>query len=98
MPRKKQHKLKPRRSYDDDFKAEAVQMLLDGRSASRSLVVSGSQTIIWCTAGRGSTLPMLVRLVKCWPLVQELEAELRRVEREREVLKRLWTFSADKIG
>lgn len=33
MPRKRSSTRKTRRSYDDDFKAEAVQMLLDGHSA-----------------------------------------------------------------
>ena len=32
MPRKNQPKPTARRTHDDDFKAEAVQMLLDGLS------------------------------------------------------------------
>lgn len=80
---------KARRVYDDDFKREAVQMLLDGHSA-RSV------------ADRlGVTCPTTVRRWKRDQLRQagpvadvldsrviELESELRRVERERDILKK----------
>ena len=82
-------KKKSRRIYDDAFKAEAVQMLLDGHSAS-----SVAQRL-------GVTCPTTVRrwkreqLEQAGPVaevmdsrVKELEAELRRVERERDVLKK----------
>ena len=78
-----------RRIYDDDFKREAVQMLLDGHSAK-----SIAERL-------GVTCPTTVRrwkreqLEQAGPVasamdsrVKELEAELRRVERERDVLKK----------
>jgi len=78
-----------RRIYDDAFKAEAVQMLLDGHSAS-----SVAKRL-------GVTCPTTVRrwkrkqLEQAGPVatvmdsrVKELETELRRVERERDVLKK----------
>ena len=89
MPRKKQSKRKSRRTYDDEFKAEAVQMLLDGHSAQSivdRLGISGTNLLYrWkqkqlVDAGAvGEVLDLRV---------QELERELRRVERERDVLKK----------
>lgn len=89
MSRKKQPKPRTRRSYDDDFKAEAVQMLLDGHSAQSivdRLGISGTNLLYrW----------KLQQLEDAGPVgevldsrVQELESELRRVERERDVLKK----------
>ena len=82
-------KQSPRRIYDDNFKAEAVQMLLDGHSAN-----SVAKRL-------GISCPTLVRrwkreqLKKAGPVadamdsrVKELETQLRRVERERDVLKK----------
>ena len=89
MPRKKQPKQKSRRSYDDDFKAEAVQMLLDGHSA-QSIVerhgISGTNLLYrWKKQQLEEAGPVGEVLDS---RVQELEAELRRVERERDVLKK----------
>lgn len=82
-------KAKTRRVYDDDFKEEAVQMLLDGHSAK-----SVAERL-------GVSCPTIIRrwkkqqLAKAGPVadamddrVKELENELRRVERERDVLKK----------
>lgn len=89
MPRKQSPNRKSRRSYDADFKAEAVQMLLDGHSAQsivERLGISGTNLLYrWkqqhldAAGPVGETLDSRVR---------ELEAELRRVERERDVLKK----------
>jgi len=83
-------KRKSRRVYDEDFRSEAVQMLLDGHSAN-----SVAQRL-------GVSCPTTVRrwkrqeLEKAGPVgdamdsrVKELETELRRVERERDVLKKV---------
>jgi transposase len=80
---------KARRVYDEDFKREAVQMLLDGHSAK-----SVAERL-------GITCPTIVRrwksqqLAEAGPVadamdarVKDLENELRRVERERDVLKK----------
>ena len=89
MPRKKQPKRKPRRSYDDDFKAEAVQMLLDGHSAQSvadRLGISGTNVLYrWKKQHLEAAGPVGEVLDS---RVQELEAELRRVERERDLLKK----------
>lgn len=82
-------KAKARRVYDEDFKREAVQMLLDGHSAK-----SVAERL-------GITCPTIVRrwkqqqLIAAGPVadamddrVKELENQLRRVERERDVLKK----------
>ena len=78
-----------RRIYDENFKREAVQMLLDGYSAK-----SVAERL-------GVACPTTVRrwkreqLKQAGPVadamdsrVKEIESELRRVERERDVLKK----------
>ncbi|MCA9195252.1 MAG: transposase [Planctomycetales bacterium] len=83
-------KQKPRRVYDDNFKAEAVQMLMDGHSATSVALRLGVScpTVVrrWKReqlAQAGSVADVMDSRVK------ELEAELRRVERERDVLKKV---------
>ncbi|TWT98576.1 transposase [Stieleria varia] len=82
-------KAKTRRVYDEDFKRDAVQMLLDGHSAKSVAERLGIScpTIIrrWKTqqlAEAGPVADVMDARVK------ELENELRRVERERDVLKK----------
>lgn len=89
MPRKNQPKPTARRTYDDNFKAEAVQMLLDGHSAQsivERLGISGTNLLYrWKKQHLEKAGPVGAALDS---RVQELEAELRRVERERDVLKK----------
>ncbi len=89
MSRKKQPKPRTRRSYDDDFKAEAVQMLFDGHSAQSivdRLGISGTNLLYrWKRQQLENAGPVGELLDS---RVQELESELRRVERERDVLKK----------
>ena len=89
MPRKSQPKRITRRSYDDDFKAEAVRMHLDGHSAQSicdRLGISGTNLLYrWKKQHLEAAGPVGETLDS---RVQELEAELRRVERERDVLKK----------
>lgn len=89
MSRKKQPKSRSRRSYDDEFKAEAVQMLLDGHSAQSivdRLGISGTNLLYrWKRQQLQAAGPVGEVLDS---RVQELESELRRVERERDVLKK----------
>jgi len=78
-----------RRVYTRAFKEEAVEMLLDGHSASsvcERLGLSGTnmlyrwkKEILGNESGVASGLEARVRA---------LEAELRRVERERDILKK----------
>jgi transposase len=78
-----------RRRYTEEFKAEAVAMLLDGHSAasvSERLGLSGPNVLYaWKRrlVARGGRTAMGLEA-----RVRELEAELRRVERERDILKK----------
>ena len=94
MPRGKSAKLdveqpRARRRFTEEFKAEAVQMLLDGHTASsvcERLGLSGPNVLYrWkrlLVRRSGSTAVGLESRVR------ELEAELKRVERERDILKK----------
>jgi transposase-like protein len=78
-----------RRIYTQEFKENAVRMLLDGHSASsicQRLGISGTNLLYrwkknFLEGGNGVASDLEQR-------VRELEAELRRVERERDVLKK----------
>jgi len=79
----------PRRRFTKEFKEEAVQMLLDGHTASsvaKRLGLSGpgmlyrwKRQLIGQAGKTGTSLESRVR---------ELEQELKRVERERDILKK----------
>jgi len=78
-----------RRRYTKEFKEEVVQMLLDGHSASsiaeRLGLSSANLVYRWkhdLVGQGGKTASSLDHRVR------ELEAELRRVERERDILKK----------
>ena len=88
---------KRRRRFTNEFKEEAVQMLLDGHAASSvaerlglsgpSLLYSWKRQLIGQAGKTAVTLESRVR---------ELEKELQRVERERDVLKKaLCIFGRD---
>jgi len=80
-------KSRQRRKFTEEFKQDAVQMLRDGHSASSicqrlgltspNLLYRWKRTLTPQGAGAASGLE-----------VRELEAELRRVERERDILKK----------
>lgn len=78
-----------RRQYTEDFKREAVQMLLDGHSAQSiadRLGISSTNLLYrWKQQQLDHAGPIGGALES---RVKELEAELRRVERERDVLKK----------
>lgn len=78
-----------RRRFTEEFKAEAVQMVLDGHSVvsvCRRLGLS-SPTLLYrwkrqlIREGGAAAVGLEAR-------VRELEAELKRVERERDILKK----------
>lgn len=87
--RKKAGKGAKRRNYQEEFKQEAVQMLVDGYSAAsvvKRLGLSGANLLYrWKKQilGRGGAAAQSLEA-----RVRELEAELRRVERERDILKK----------
>lgn len=78
-----------RREYTDEFKEEAVQMLLDGHTAPsvvKRLGISNANVLYrWKKEQLARSGPVASSLEA---RVKELESELRRVEREREVLKK----------
>jgi transposase len=79
----------PRRQYTREFKQEAVQMVLDGHSVSsvcqRLGLTSPNLLYNWkrklVEQGGTAAVGLEAR-------VRELEAELRRVEQERDILKK----------
>ena len=87
MPKRK--KATSRRQYSDEMKAEAVQMLLDGHSAvsvASRLGLSGTNVLYrWKAKLLAASGPAATALEA---RVQELEKELRRVEQERDILKK----------
>ncbi len=78
-----------RRQYTQEFKEEAVQMLLDGHSATsvaERLGLSGSNILYrWKQQMLTQSGPVAGSLEQ---RVRELEAELRRTQRERDILKK----------
>lgn len=90
MPRKSEPK-KPnhKRMFSDDFKREAVQMLMDGHAAKSIAERLGLSNTNLLYRWKGEQLkrsgPVATALET---RVRELETELRRVERERDILKK----------
>ena len=78
-----------RKHYSEEFKREAVQMLLDGHSATsiiERLGIPGTTMLYrWRREERERSGPMAASLET---RVHELEEELRRVKMERDVLKK----------
>jgi transposase len=94
MPRKKsttkpQSTKSGRRVFTQEFKEEAVQMLLDGHTASsvaKRLGLSHANVLYrWKREQLTQSGPVASSLEA---RVRELELDLRRVERERDVLKK----------
>jgi len=82
-------KVTRRRQYGEDLKAEAVQMLFDGHSAGsvvKNLGISGTSLLYrWKNDLLEKSGPAATALES---RVQQLEDELRRTERERDILKK----------
>jgi len=88
---------KIRRQYPDELKAEAVQMLLDGHSAesvASRLGLSGTNLLYrWKTKLVAASGPAATALEA---RVADLERELRRVEQERDILKKALAIFSQK--
>jgi len=80
---------KTRRQFTEEFKREAIQMLLDGHSAAsvvERLGLSGTNVLYrWKREQLRDMGPVASSLEA---RVKNLESELRRVERERDILKK----------
>ena len=78
-----------RRQFSEEFKQEAVQMLLDGHTASsiiERLGISGTNILYrWKKEQIASSGPIANAMDS---KLRGLENELRRVERERDILKK----------
>lgn len=90
MSRKQSKSVKiSRRVFSDEFKREAVQMLLDGHTASsvsERLGLSGCNMLYrWKQEQLERSGPVATSLEA---RVRELEVELQRVQRERDILKK----------
>ena len=80
---------RPRRSFTDEFKKEAVALLLDGHSANsvaeRLGLANTNLLYRWKQAQLEESGPIASSLEA---RVHELELELQRVIRERDILKK----------
>ena len=80
---------KSRRQFTEEFKREAVQMLMDGHSAPsivERLGLTGTNLLYrWKREQLKESGPVASALDA---RVAQLESELRRVERERDILKK----------
>ena len=78
-----------RRRFDEEFRREAVQMMLDGLSASsvaQRLGLSSANLLYrWKQLQLERSGPVATSLEA---RVRELEVELQRVQRERDILKK----------
>ena len=87
-----------RRTYDDELKSEAVQMLLDGHSAQSivdNLGISGTNLLYrWKDRLVKQAGPAAETLES---RVNQLEEDLRRVERERDILKKALAIFSQRI-
>ena len=86
-----------RRQYSDELKEEAVQMLLDGHSAQSvvsNLGLSGTSLLYrWKAVVVAASGPAATALET---RVHELESRLRRVEQERDLLKKALAIFSQK--
>jgi transposase-like protein len=79
----------PRREFTEEFRREAVQMMLDGHSAAsvaERLGLSGTNLLYrWKREHLERSGPVATSLEA---RVRELEVQLQRAERERDILKK----------
>ncbi len=96
MSRKKS--VKKRREYGVELREEAVQMLLDGHSAESvvsNLGLGGASLVYrWKAKALETAGPAATKLET---RVCQLEEELRRVERERDILKKALAIFSQRI-
>ena len=87
-----------RRQYSKEFKEEAVQMLLDGHSAAsvaENLGLSSTSPLYrWKSQLIDDAGPAASALDS---RVQQLEEKLRRVERERDILKKALSIFSQRM-
>jgi transposase len=91
-------KRRGRRVYSDELKGEAVQMLLDGHRAASVASNLGLSSVSLLYRWRARLLrqsgPAAATLEN---RVRQLEEDLRRVERERDVLKKALAIFSQRL-
>jgi len=88
MVKTQRKKARSRRSFFEEFEREPVQMLLDGHSAPSVAERLGPNVLYrWKRETISKAGPAARTLGE---RVYQLEEELRRVERERDILKKRW--------
>jgi transposase len=89
MARKTVKSASKRRRFTDEFRRDAVQMMLDGHTAAsvaeRLGISSASLLYNWKNRFLAESGPVAASLEE---RVRQLETELLRVERERDILKK----------
>jgi len=89
MARTQPKKIRSRRFFSEEFKQEAVQMLLDGHAAPSVAERLGLQGPNVLYRWKRETLRRAGPAARTLgDRVAQLEEELRRVERERDILKK----------
>jgi len=98
MSRKKRSQVKAtRRQYSDEFKEEAVRMLLDGHSATSIASNLGLTTTSILYRWKQDSLRKGGQATSVLETrVQELQEQLRVVERERDILKKALSIFSQK--
>jgi transposase len=82
-------KRRSRRVYSDELKAEAVQMVLDGHRAESVAKNLGLSSVSLLYRWKAKLLRQSSRAAEALEnRVRQLEEDLRRVERERDILKK----------
>lgn len=98
MARKKRSQVKTtRRQYSDEFKEEAVRMLLDGHSATSVAANLGLSTTSVLYRWKNESVRKGGQAASVLETrVHELEEQLRIVERERDILKKALSIFSQK--
>ena len=79
-----------RRRYTDEFKSEAVQMMLDGHTAPSVMERLGLPNVNMLYRWKQERLTQVASSLGA--RVREMENELRRKERERDILKKAFAI------
>jgi transposase len=84
---------KKRRKYDESFKEELLKMVKSGRSVaevSRTMGIGENLLYKWKSEEKSQETPAetIINLE-----IEQLRKQLRQVEIERDILKKLWSFS-----
>lgn len=94
---KKKAAVSERRQYDEELKREAVQMLLDGYSATSIASNLGIRNANLIHKWKQKIIADSPAVESLDSQVRELREQLSRVERERDILKKALSIFSQKI-